>query len=273
MIDTAFITSASLSFHTKLSEIEAVQIDTKFGPASMFFGNLAPGRRVASLARSDPHSPLMPHHVNYRANMLALQQIGVKRVFATSVVGGLRSTLPTGQLVLVDQFIDLTRHRHCTIFEDSGFHFVDFTEPYCPTLRQAVLQVAEARGVSIAPRGCYVGTDGPRYDTAAEIRMYALLGGDVIGHTNIPEAIFARELNICYATVAIVSNPGAGISNQEKHVLLEKINAAVQERGMLVMDILSEAALSLEASSTCTCIPITLSGAETLHQTIGTPNA
>jgi 5'-methylthioadenosine phosphorylase len=187
--------------------------------------------------------------------MLALQKFGVEWVLATSVVGGLRPSLSSGQLVLVDQFLDFTRHRPGTIFGKEKFQFMDFTEPYCPTLRHAILDVAKQLDMSILPEGCYVGVDGPRYETAAEVRMYQMLGGDVIGMSNIPETIFARELGLHYSTVAVVSNPGAGLSGSP--VLIEDINAATIQTNERLLNLLFNAAEKIIGADKCKCIPET----------------
>jgi len=187
--------------------------------------------------------------------MLALQQCGVEWIFATSVTGGLQPAFTSGQLVLVDQFLDFTRHRPGTIFDKNRFQFTDFTEPYCPTLRHTILEVATQLGIAISPRGCYVGVDGPRYETASEVRMYRMLGGDVIGMSNIPETVFARELGMHYSTIAVIANPGSGLSNSP--VLIEDINAATSHTNDPVLALLINAGQRIAQHGKCGCIPDT----------------
>lgn len=155
-----------------------------------------------------------PHKVNYRGIISAFRKLNVSHILATSVVGSLRTEFMPGQVVVLDQFIDFTKQRDITFFGDEGFAFCDFTEPYCPDLRRILIESSKENGISYIPTGCYVGVDGPRYETAAEVKMFGLLGGDVIGMTNLPEAILAREAGICYSSAALIVNYGAGLASK-----------------------------------------------------------
>ena len=255
MTKMAFITSTGLHFRDTLKNPTTKNVKTEYGEVPVQIGTLFDNSQVVSMIRSGGNAPVPPHEVNYRANMLALQQLGVDWILATSVTGGLNSTSVSGQLVLVDQFIDFTRHRPGTIFGKERFQFIDFTEPYCPTLRHHILAAATQLGIQISPHGCYVGVDGPRYETAAEVRMYRMLGGDVIGMSNIPEAIFARELGMCYATIAIISNSGAGLS--QSPILIEDINAATSRAGERLLELLLHSGQKIAQIDVCECVPKT----------------
>ena len=152
-----------------------------------------------------------PHRVNYRANIAALKKLGVTAIFASTAVGSLRRELAPGTLVLLDQFIDLTTQRAKTFFDDRAVH-IDMTEPYCSRLRSLLSMTAHDLNIPLSATGTYVCTDGPRFETSAEIRAYAQWGGDVVGMTGAPECTLAREANIAYAGVSIVTNLAAGIS-------------------------------------------------------------
>ncbi|GBF75041.1 methylthioadenosine phosphorylase [Paenibacillus sp. 598K] len=152
-----------------------------------------------------------PHKVNYAGIIAAFKEAGVHQIVATSVVGSLSEAIEPGTIVVLDQFLDFTKHRVSTAFKDGAFAFCDFTEPYCPELRGLLIEGCREQGSRYRDTGCYVGVDGPRYETAAEVRMYGRLGGDVVGMTNIPECILARESGICYASASLVVNYGAGI--------------------------------------------------------------
>ncbi len=152
-----------------------------------------------------------PHRVNYRANIAALKKLGVTAIFASTAVGSLRRELAPGSLVLLDQFIDLTTQRAKTFFDDRAVH-IDMTEPYCSRLRSLLALTAHDLNLAMSATGTYVCADGPRFETAAEIRLYANWGGDVVGMTGVPECTLAREANISYAGVSIVTNLAAGIS-------------------------------------------------------------
>jgi 5'-methylthioadenosine phosphorylase len=152
-----------------------------------------------------------PHRVNYRANIAALKKIGVTAILASTAVGSLRREWPSGTLVLLDQFIDFTTSRAKTFFDHSAVH-IDMTEPYCPRLRSLLWQTAADLGVPLHDGGTYLCADGPRFETPAEIRTFALWGADVVGMTGVPEVTLAREAGISYAGVSVVTNAAAGIS-------------------------------------------------------------
>lgn len=171
-------------------------------------------REVVFLARHGVGHTVPPHLVNYRANIWALKSCGVTKVIATAAVGSLNEDMQPGALVLVDQFIDFTKNRPQTFYEggDGGVLHVDMTHPYCPDLRSEIFQTATRNQIRIHRFGTYACTEGPRYETPAEIRMLRKLGGDVVGMTSVPEVVLAREACLCYATIALVTNYAAGIS-------------------------------------------------------------
>jgi 5'-methylthioadenosine phosphorylase len=211
-VDLAIIGGTGLYDPGLLEEPRALVASTPFGTASLFVGRHA-GREVAFLARHGTDHGVPPHRVNYRANIWALRQVGAKRIVATAAVGSLRQALPPGHLVMVDQFLDFTRSRAST-FYDSTVRHTDMTTPYCPSLRGLLMAAAGRAGVAATAGGTYVCTEGPRFETPAEIRMFAAMGGDLVGMTGVPEVVLAREAGLHYATIAIVTNFAAGISPQ-----------------------------------------------------------
>ncbi|MFA0730553.1 MAG: hypothetical protein LKKZDAJK_001215 [Candidatus Fervidibacter sp.] len=190
-------------------------VATRYGEAVCFVGRWA-GKEVVFLPRHGEGHTVPPHRINYRANVLAMRKLGVQAVLATAASGALRRHLSPGTLLLPDQLLDLTSQRPRTLFEGEGAPVVhvDLTSPFCPTLRERLKRVAEELGIAVMDGGCYVCGEGPRYETAAEVRALAQLGGDVVGMTAGTEAALFREAEICYAVVAIVTNWGAGISPQ-----------------------------------------------------------
>lgn len=126
--------------------------------------------------------------------------------------GSLTVDILPGTYLVLDQFIDFTKKTRNTIYDRGEFAFVDFADPYCPYTRKLLIQACEETGVTFLPHGCYVGIDGPRYETSAETRMYRMLGGDVVGMTNVPEAVYSRELGMCYAALSVISDLAAGLS-------------------------------------------------------------
>lgn len=188
-------------------------VETVYGKALMQEGNYK-GRNVYFLARHGPAHGVPPHRINYRANIAALRQLGVSAVIATAAVGTVRKEIVPGSQVVIDQFIDYTRGRDLTFFDETGngVVHVDFTEPYCPAVRRFILRAGGKVGQSLIDGGCYVCTEGPRFETPAEIKMIARWGGDLVGMTNVPEVILAREAGLCYAAICQVTNYAAGIS-------------------------------------------------------------
>ena len=196
-------------------EAREMTINTVYGDVDLIVGRLG-GRPTAFLPRHKKGHSLPPHLVNYRANISGLKQIGIKRIFATASTGSLNMEMEPGHFVLLDQFIDFTKSRPLTFYEggSSGVVHTDMTEPYCPQLRGVVISEAEQLPIDLHHGGVYVCTEGPRFETPAEIQMYKRLGGDLVGMTNVPEVVLAREAGICYSTVAVVTNFAAGISPQ-----------------------------------------------------------
>jgi len=207
-----------------LQGVTSSRLLTPYGLATVDEGTFAvPGGRsleVVFLARHGSTHSIPPHRINYRANIWALHQLGVERVIGTGAVGSLREDFAPGDCVLADGFIDFTRTRPLTFFEGeavvpggpTGVVHTDMTEPYCPELRRLLVDVAATENISIHDGGCYVCTEGPRFESAAEIRAYRTLGADIVGMTNLPEVILARELGMCYALIAMVTNYAAGMT-------------------------------------------------------------
>lgn len=195
------------------SSVSEEKVETEFGLIGVKVGDYQ-GTSVAFIPRHGENHAIPPHKINYRGNILAMRKLGVKRIIATGAVGSLNIEMTPGELILVDQFIDFTRNRIQTFFDDgeSGVLHVDMTEPYCKDLRTVIANAAQTLGQPVQTRGTYVCTEGPRFETPAEIVMFRLLGGDLVGMTSVPEVVLAREAGICYCTIAMVTNFAAGIS-------------------------------------------------------------
>jgi 5'-methylthioadenosine phosphorylase len=200
-----------------LDDAERHTIETPYGSAQLTLGTYA-GKRVAFMPRHGYSHSVAPHKINYRANIRALKQIGVHTVLATAAVGSLREELAPGELVLVDDFIDMTKSRPGTFYEGApeGVVHIDLSDAYCGRIREHLMATGGEQGIALKNRGIYVCTEGPRFETPAEIRLYASWGGSVVGMTTCPEVVLAKESEMCYATVAMVTNYCAGIA---KHPL------------------------------------------------------
>jgi len=171
------------------------------------------GKEIVFLARHGEKHTVPPHKINYRANIIALKSIGVERIIATTAVGSMNSEFKPKSLVLLKQFIDFTKKREYTLYDDKVVH-IDLSEPYCPELREIVKKTAGEEKITLH-EGVYICTEGPRFETPAEINMFRKIGGDVVSMTNVPEVIFAREAEICYCTIAMVTNMAAGITKKK----------------------------------------------------------
>lgn len=182
-------------------------------PILFLHRHAAPDAARSLPPRNLPPRSVPPHRVNYRANIAALKTLGATAILASTAVGSLRPEWSPGTLVLLDQFLDFTTSRDKTFFDERSVH-VDLTEPYCPRLRSLLALTASDLNIALHDGGAYACTDGPRFETPAEIRAYAHWGADVVGMTGMPEVVLAREANISYAGVSIVSNLAAGVSPQ-----------------------------------------------------------
>jgi 5'-methylthioadenosine phosphorylase len=191
-----------------------------------------------------------PHRINYRANIKALHQLGVTRILATNAVGSISRVMPPLSLVVLDDFIDFSSGRPFTFYDggDSGLAHTELNHPYCPTLRQQLLDTADSMGVPLIPNGVYVCANGPRFETPAEIRMYGMLGGDVVGMTGVPEATLARELGMHYAAVAYSINWAAGIEE-----VIEIVEEGREELLTQLRQIFVNVLLTPAAEMPCTC--------------------
>lgn len=215
-----------------LTNIREVYAATPYGDIAVMVGTYH-GEEIGFLARHGKGHTVPPHQINYRANMWGLARLGVKRVLTTTAVGSLNPDMEPGDFVLIDQFIDFTKARPSTYFDgtDGNVVHLDYTEPYCPEVRASIRKAAEEKGIPIKSRGCYVCTEGPRFETKAEILAYQRMGGDLVGMTNVPEVVLARELGMCYATISMVTNFAAGISSEPlTHEEVLEVMAANGER-------------------------------------------
>ena len=199
---------------------------TPYGEPSgpLVHGTLA-GKQVVFLPRHGTGHTIPPHEVNYRANLWALEHIGVEKVIAIAAVGGITAKMKPGALVIPDQIIDYTWSRQHTFFQGdlTQVTHVDFTHPYCEELRSRLLQAGKAVGNLLIDHGTYGATQGPRLETAAEINRMERDGCDIVGMTGMPEAVLARELGLCYATCALCVNWAAGRGEGEGEISMDDI--------------------------------------------------
>ncbi|MBK1722666.1 S-methyl-5'-thioinosine phosphorylase [Thiocystis violacea] len=198
-----------------LELLDARQMETPYGATSapVTRGRLG-GEAVLFIPRHGPAHHLPPHRINYRANLWALRASGAEHVVGLAAVGGITPSFGPTVLSVPDQVIDYTYGREHTLYDGASgeVEHVDLTDPYCGALRQSLLEVCARNGHAVVDHGTYGATQGPRLETAAEIRRYERDGCDIVGMTGMPEASLARELGLCYASLAFVVNWAAGKS-------------------------------------------------------------
>ncbi len=192
---------------SELTERTEVSLETPFGPPSdEFVIGTVRGRRVAFLARHGRGHRILPGELNFRANIYAMKMLGVERILSASAVGSLREELAPQQVVLPDQFVDRTFSRVSTFFGDGLAAHIAFADPVCPDLLEQVFSASRKVGINVVKGGTYVCMEGPAFSTKAESNLYRQWGMDVIGMTNLQEAKLAREAEICYVTMALVTD-------------------------------------------------------------------
>ncbi len=232
-----------------LTDITDEKVDTPYGSIRVKVGSYL-GKRVAFMPRHGEDHSVAPHLINYRANISGLRMLGVKNIFATAAVGSLNPDMKPKDFVFIDQFLDFTKSRPQTFVEQGVIH-LDMTDPYCPRLRRVMCDAAEKLDWPYHKTGVYVCMEGPRFETPAEIRMLRQLGGDVVGMTNVPEVVLAREAEICYATIVMVTNFAAGISSDplSHQEVLGVMNENVHNFRNLIM----EAIATVDGNADCGC--------------------
>lgn len=214
----AIIGGTGLSQLTDLKIIKSEQISTPYGvPSAEFIIGELNGKEAIFLARhGNPHI-IAPHKINYRANIWGLKQLDVENIIAVAAVGGITAEMIPTHIAIPDQIIDYSYGRKHTFFEgenDPVTH-IDFSYPYSRTLRSRLIRAAKQAGIHISPIGTYGCTQGPRLETAAEIKRMEQDGCDLVGMTGMPEAVLAKELGINYATVSVIANWAAGRTEGE----------------------------------------------------------
>jgi len=227
-----------------------VRVGTPYGlPPEIAIGEVA-GRRVAILPRHGWRHELPPHKVNYRANIWALRALGVKRIFATNATGAINPDFKPGELAVPHDVMDFTKGRPTTFYEGPEVIHIDVTEPFCPELRALLVEAARARGARVHEKAVLACTEGPRFETPAEIRAMRVLGCDLVGMTVAPEAFLARELEICYASLCFISNMAAGMQDRLTADEVLEMASRIQE---LVREVLLEAIGRLPEERSCPC--------------------
>ena len=246
-------------FYDFLDDYETVEVSTPFGsPSDPLVVGEVEGRSVAFLTRHGKDHRHAPHRVNYRANLWALRAIGVRQILSPCAVGSLRPELGPGTIVIPDQLVDRTWGRPQTVYDaESAVVHVGFADPYCPNGRQVALDAARVSQLDVVAGGTLVVVNGPRFSTRAESLMHQQLGWDIVGMTTMPEAALARELALCFTTIALVTDLDAGVEGGES-VTHEEVMRVFAQNVEGLKGVLRDAVGQLPAheddeTATCVC--------------------
>lgn len=204
-------------FYNLLDNPGLQKIETPYGipSAKIACGEIA-GRKVAFLPRHGYDHDLPPSKINYKANLWALKSIGVEKIIAVTACGSLQKNVKRGDFVVIDQFVDRTRHRDDTFFSGPVTTHISSAFPYCPDLSKIAYKVGTSLKIKIHPAGTLVVIEGPRFSTCAESQWFTKMGWDIVNMTGYPEATLARELELCYSSIGLVTDYDVGIVAREK---------------------------------------------------------
>ncbi len=236
-----------------LTDIHEVPQDTPFGaPSDAYVLGTLEGKKVAFLARHGRGHRLMPSELNFRANIYGFKQLGVERILSVSAVGSLKEEHRPLEFVIPDQFVDRTRHRVDTFFGNGVVAHVAFADPVCPQLSESVTAACEKAGVVGKRGGTYVCMEGPQFSTKAESNLYRSWGMDVIGMTNLQEAKLAREAEICYVTIAMVTDYDCWHPHHDS-VTVDQIVAVLTKNAEHACNVVREAVAAMPKERACKC--------------------
>lgn len=236
-----------------LTEIREVRVKTPFGAPSeaVVLGTLE-GKRVAFLARHGRGHRILPTEINFRANIYALKLLGVERVISVSAVGSLKEEFRPGEFLVVDQFVDRTKLRTSTFFGSGLVAHVTFDKPTCPQVSSVLADACVDSAVPVHRRGAYVCIEGPQFSTLAEAHMHRQLNFDVIGMTNVTEAKLAREAELCYASIAMITDYDCWHPGHES-VTGAQIIATLNQNSENAQRVIRQAVKSMPSTRACKC--------------------
>jgi 5'-methylthioadenosine phosphorylase len=251
--DIGIIGGSGLYSMPGLTEVQEVALETPFGaPSDAYVLGTLEGKRVAFLARHGRGHRILPSELNFRANIHGFKQLGVERILSVSAVGSLKEEHKPGEFLVVDQFVDRTRHRIDTFFGNGVVAHVAFADPICPQLAEIVTSACKKAKVVGKPGGTYVCMEGPQFSTKAESNLYRSWGMDVIGMTNLQEAKLAREGELCYVTVAMVTDYDCWHPHHDS-VTVDQIVAVLLKNAENACNVVREAVAAMPKERACKC--------------------
>ncbi len=236
-----------------LTQIDRVELSTPFGaPSDQFFVGQLGDAKMVFLPRHGRGHRILPHEINFRANIWGMKKLGVDWILSVSAVGSMKEEIHPGDIVIVDQFIDRTKARAASFFGDGVAGHVGFADPVCTELAAHVYAAAKHAGARVHQGGTYVVIDGPMFSTRAESNVYRSWGASVIGMTNLPEAKLAREAEICYSTIALSTDYDCWHETEED-VTVEAVLAIIKQNVALAKQIVKGAAERIPERRSCGC--------------------
>jgi len=234
-------------------ETNRIALQTPFGaPSDPYVIGTLSGRRVAFLARHGAGHRILPSELNFRANIYGFKILGARAILSSSAVGSLKEEYRPGDIVIPDQFVDRTRHRPDTFFGDGIVAHVAFAHPFCEVLRGNLIEACRETGVRCHDGGIYVCMEGPQFSTLAESRLYRSWGMDLIGMTNLQEAKLAREAEMCYATLALVTDYDCWHPDHDS-VEIEDVLRIIRRNAENAQEILRRTLARPEPKDACGC--------------------
>jgi 5'-methylthioadenosine phosphorylase len=242
-------------FYSLLDDAQSVDKETPFGsPSSPVTIGTIGGKEVAFIARHGLSHEFPPHRIPYKANIYAFKELGVKRIIAPTSVGSLNRQIEPGHFVVPDQFVNFTK-RDDTFYEERPVTHISMSEPYCPHMRDIVLGCAKTMGIHMHSGGTSVIIEGPRFSTKAESAFYKSQNWDIVNMTQYPEVALARELEMCYLNISIVTDYDAGIKDdpQIKPVSLDQISRVFAQNNEKLKNLIFEMIPKLPEIRTCVC--------------------
>ena len=252
----------------ELTDREERRIDTPFGePSAPYVLGTLRGRRVAFLARHGIGHRFSPSELNFRANIYGFKTLGVEYILSASAVGSLKEEYKPMDLVIPDQFFDRTKGRISTFFGDGLVAHVGFAHPFCKPLSTIAYDSAGQAGATVHKGGTYVCMEGPQFSTLAESNLYRSWGMDIIGMTNLQEAKLAREAEICYTTIALVTDYDCWHPDHDS-VTVDMVVAILQQNAKTAQRLIAEAVAAAPAERTCACASALSSAIITRHEMI-----
>jgi 5'-methylthioadenosine phosphorylase len=242
-------------FYSFLEEVEEVKVDTPYGePSAPVSVGTVEGRRVAFLPRHGRQHQHPPHQVPYRANVWAMKELGARRIVGPCAAGSLQPHVKPGHFVVCDQLVDWTRGRADTFYDGPETTHIAFADPYCPEMRDVALRTGKNLGLELHDRGTVVCVQGPRFSTRAESDLFRRQGWEVINMTQYPEAILARELEMCYLNVSLITDYDVGVEGEAvEPVSHERVIKVFNENLAKLRDLLFRVVPALPADRECPC--------------------